>query len=264
MNIRIVENTNKETARRLSDAVAELVRVSENDIVDNASDADLIVSLGGDGTLLQTWHNCGRLGTPIFGINCGHLGYLTEGTLSDWNSKLRQILWDKDYSVKSRMTLRLKNEDLDEDEYFALNEFNISRCGNGLFEYCLFVIDSDNPNQDKIHLLDCKADGVICATPTGATAYALSAGGSFIDPNTRVIEVVPVCPHSLLNRSIVFSENSKIVLVANSRGVLYADGNRLGWVNEGDEFVISQSDNDMKLAVVDEESFMSRISKNFV
>ena len=128
--------------------------------------------------------------------------------LENWKEKLILLLNAKKTLVEGRINLEasLSSAKLDIQ---ALNEFTATRKDKGLLEYSIFADDK--------YLMSCKADGIIVATPTGSTAYALSAGGSFIDPKAELLELVPICPHSLMNRSIILSSSRRKIIIKKNK-----------------------------------------------
>ena len=178
-----------------------------------ARHADLLVVLGGDGTLLGVARLVGERETPILGINLGGLGFLTEITTEEARKTLARIVAG-DYEVDRRITLEAIVERdsaaTEPAEHFrALNDVVIVKRALGRMLDLHVVAD---------HKAFCsyRADGLIVATPTGSTAYALSAGGPIVFPNLRVIVLAPICPHTLSNRPVVLPDSFELELRVTS------------------------------------------------
>ncbi len=184
-------------------------------------DIDFVVSLGGDGTVLSTFRQVAPLGLPVLAINTGHMGFLTETYLAHWEDALDRMVRGN-YVVEQRSMIRVRAYDGDELfwEALALNEMVLHR--EPLTSMCHFEIAIG-----KHAPVDVAADGIIISTPTGSTAYALSAGGTVIEPGIPVFQLVPICPHSMASRALVFANSEKVVITSASqhRLVMVLDGN---------------------------------------
>ncbi len=184
-------------------------------------DVMFVVALGGDGTVLSACRQIAPLGLPLLTINTGHMGFLTETYLTHWEEAIAQVV-DGKYVVEQRsmMTVRVQDSKGLLWEALSLNEMVLHR--EPLTSMCHFEV------QIGRHLpVDIAADGVIISTPTGSTAYALSAGGPVIEPGIPVFQLVPICAHSMASRALVFANTEKVIVTpANShRLVLVVDGN---------------------------------------
>lgn len=238
----------------------ETVYSTNPDDIDN--DTDYIVVIGGDGTLIQAARDLKNLDIPMIGINLGHLGYLAEIEQDRLEESLSMMIQGK-YKVESRIMLngsvyragKLIYEDI------SLNDIVLSRYGN------LRVIDFKVYVNDE-YLNMYSADGVIIATPTGSTAYNLSAGGPILEPCAGIIVITPICSHTLSARSIVLSAESKITIeVCNNRhsddnsAMVYFDGNNTFTLNEGDIIEINKSNLDTKIMKLNNMSFVEVLHK---
>jgi NAD+ kinase len=177
------------------------------DINNLASQADLLVVFGGDGTILRTARAVKEFHVPIVGINLGGFGYLTEINLNEMYTAFDFIL-SGDYQTETRMMLdvELNHDNGTSIEGTVLNDVVINR-GN------LSRIVQLETMVDDRYLTTFKADGLIVSTPTGSTAYSLSAGGPIVFPQQDSIIMNPICPHTLTNRPLILPEGSKIKIV---------------------------------------------------
>lgn len=166
--------------------------------------ADIIFSLGGDGTLLSTTRFLNfSTNTPIFGINLGSgLGFLTECCHKTMDAALKDLLSGK-YDITKRHILSVSTNELKNKTHYALNDITITR------DQLSRVFDF-NVRINNEPLTTYKSDGIIVATPTGSTAYSLSAGGSIVDPETKAILITPICPHTLTNRPLIIPDKKTI------------------------------------------------------
>ncbi len=205
---------------------------------DGACWADLAIVLGGDGTILRFSHAAARQNLPILGVNCGNLGYMAE--LDGSSPKCLSRLFSGDYTVEHRMMISVgvfrKGEEIFREE--CLNDGVVSY--GTLPHLVTFELMERGQVFASYH-----ADGMIFATPTGSTAYSLSAGGPIVDPTLNAIIATPVCAHSLTARPMVFSADSKLSLRVGSqkKGETYLsfDGEGTLLLQQGDEIRISQS-----------------------
>jgi len=165
----------------------------------------VVISFGGDGTILSTAKEIGASGTPILGVNVGTLGFLTEVLVQELEETVISLIENR-YTITDRMVLRVRiGEGKDSKNFYALNDVVIDR-GSGSR---LIYIDT---HVDGTFLNSYRADGLIVATPTGSTAYSLSVGGPLLVPNLHAFIVSPICPHSLNVRPIVLAKDSVITL----------------------------------------------------
>ena len=180
---------------------------------------DLLIALGGDGTMLRAAHLCAPSDVPILGINLGRLGFLIQVEHKDCRKHLEQLLKGKAW-IEHRMMLRVEHVRAGESKSVsqALNEAAISR-GQLLRPVHLSV------DVDGRLLTTYVADGLLAATPTGSTAYALAAGGPILPPDLRNILIVPIAPHLSVDRAVVLSEGSSVsILIQSDNTVLSVDG----------------------------------------
>ncbi len=195
------------------------------------------IVLGGDGTVLAAARQVAPQGIPLLSINTGHLGFLTETYLTRLFEAVSEVV-DGRYTLDPRSMMKvtvLRDGDM-RWEVLALNELVIHR--EPLTSMCHFEIQIGEHST-----LDVAADGVILATPTGSTAYALSAGGPVVTPGVPVLQLIPICPHSLASRALVFEDTQvvKIYPVLDNPLVLVVDGNAGCYIVNGDEIRVERA-----------------------
>lgn len=166
----------------------------------NPEDIDFLLSLGGDGTILRLLHRYSHLNKPLLGINLGSLGFLADIPLSDIYPSLNELLEGR-YTIQKRMMMDgMLNK---EQSCFAVNEIVIHRAQNScLVDIAIYV--------DGNYLNTFSADGMIVSTPSGSTAYSLSAGGPIVSPELDAFILTPICPHTISNRPIVLMPKQTI------------------------------------------------------
>src|SRR5579872_3868597 len=180
--------------------------------------ADLVVSLGGDGTLLRAAHLAGPLGIPVVGVDFGRVGFLTEVGRSGYEEALEKIL-RAGAATESRLALQARVVG-DEETFYAVNDVHLDR--KHLGHIVNFGIELSGERVATI-----PADGIVVASPTGSTAYFLSAGGPIMAPKLQAIGITPICPHTLFSRPLVVSADEviQVSLPAESSGTqLFVDG----------------------------------------
>jgi NAD+ kinase len=177
-----------------------------------AAEADLIISLGGDGTLLNIAPLVVRPEVPILGVNLGGLGFITEVAVDELETVLRKTL-DGDYEIESRMTLeaRVIGRKGRSRKFRILNDAVIAKGARSR------IIDLETYVGED-YLCTYRADGLIISTPTGSTAYSLAAAGPILEPTLGAMVLAPICPHTLTNRPIVVPSNATIRVTLRSFG----------------------------------------------
>jgi NAD+ kinase len=214
-----------------------------------ASRSDLIVVLGGDGTLLSIARLVGERETPILGINLGGLGFLTEITTEEAQETLARVLAG-DYEVDRRITLDATVESHSSggapaarETFRALNDVVINKRALGRMLELNVVANGER-------FCSYRADGLIIATPTGSTAYALSAGGPIVFPSLDVVVLAPICPHTLSNRPVVLPDSFEMeVRVKSDDGgaMLTVDGQQTARVASNDAVRVRRGHNPVSL-----------------
>jgi NAD+ kinase len=191
---------------------------------------DLLIALGGDGTMLRAGHLCAPHQVPILGINLGKFGFLTELKKDQWENAFSR-LWDQDFWLENRMMLRAEHYRGDEclGSWIVLNEVVISR------GQIVRPVNLD-ARVDGRFLTTYVADGLIAATATGSTAYALAVGGPILPPELRNILLVPVAPHLSIDRAIVLAEGSSVSITVHTehQAVISIDGHHPVDLESGD------------------------------
>ena len=189
--------------------------LAETIISDNDFDADIAISLGGDGTFLRTAKRISHKDIPIVGINTGHLGYLTDAKMDEVEMVVNDIMNNR-YKIECRTLLEVipTDDNITLEEPFALNEVAILRHDTSSM---ISVETSVNGTYFTSYL----GDGLILSTPTGSTAYNLSVGGPILDPTSENIVISPISPHSLTMRPLVLRDDAEITIKAQSRSEIF-------------------------------------------
>ena len=184
--------------------------------------SDFILSIGGDGTFLKTAQAIGRLSIPILGVNTGRMGFLTDASPENFRDALDKLLHGK-VKVEERSLLHLCGFDAETEYTYALNDIAVLKRDTSSMITVRAYVNGE-------YLNTYQADGLVVATPTGSTAYSLSAGGPVIMPQTQSIVITPVAPHSLNIRPIVLCDSWDITLEVcgrNRRYLISVDGNSI-------------------------------------
>lgn len=271
----VIANSQKDMDFAMADKISEYIiakggtcvcqkrDIGKEGIKYNSADASLIpdgtecvIVLGGDGTLIQAARDLSSINVPVFGINIGTLGYLTEIDMEQACPAIDRIMADE-YNIDTRMILRGRVYRGDDKLYsdIALNDIVINRMGSlKIINFDIFV--------NGEYLITYPADGLIVSTPTGSTAYNLSAGGPIVRPQTDCIVMTPVCPHVLNKSSVIFGgEDVLEVRMTQSRSgveerVVTFDGTDYINLVSGDRIVISRSDTRASLIRIGKHNFL--------
>ena len=203
----------------------------------NSHKPDLIITLGGDGTLLRAGRFCAPRNLPILGVNVGRMGFLYEVHRNEWREKL-ELLFSGDYRLEHRMMLdvELINHKRSRGKWAVLNDVFI---GRGELVRPIQI----TAQVDDYLLTSYMADGLIAATATGSTAYALAAGGPILPPDLRNILIIPVAPHLSMDRGIVLGEgvSVKISISATHGAVISLDGQPSIPITDEDHVMVNAS-----------------------
>ncbi len=220
---------------------------------------ECVLVLGGDGTFIAAARDIAEREIPMLGVNLGTLGFLTDIEVSQLDTAIDSLMNGR-YEIEERMLLCGKafhKNGILKGETRALNDVVLHTSGGiRMSDYTLFVNDSE--------LSDFRADGMIVCTPTGSTAYSMSAGGPIVEPTARMMAVTPICPHTLNTRSIVLSEQSEICIrVNNSGSEVSFDGHNSLPLDEGDYVVVRPSRKVTKIVRIEKGSFLAVLSTKF-
>ncbi|OLC30751.1 MAG: hypothetical protein AUH31_04140 [Armatimonadetes bacterium 13_1_40CM_64_14] len=175
------------------------VAVSDEDL---ATRADMVIAFGGDGTILRAAGLAARAGVPILGVNLGGFGFLAELSTADLPSALPDLVAGR-YELDERMMLQAEADGIDADALLALNDVVVTTRGVARVLRLRVLVNGE-------HLASYPADGVIVATPTGSTAYSLSAGGPILHPKVDAVVITPISPHTFNARSVVVDRNDTV------------------------------------------------------
>lgn len=223
-------------------------------------EADIAVAIGGDGTILRCARRLVGKNVLLLGINTGRLGFMSA--IESGELELLPAIAQSRFSVDERMLLRIRavRKSGATDEYIALNDVYIGRPFSKLVDFELF--ESGNA------VLSCRADGIVFSTPTGSTAYALSAGGPIIEPSLQCIEFAQVCPHSLFSRAMLFSPDKRLELKYDSSRVpemfFSVDGAEAMKLFAGDYIEVTRSEHSIRLINLKNGSFYDSVDRKLM
>jgi NAD+ kinase len=231
--------------------------------LEGSSPPDLVVALGGDGTLLRASRLVAELEVPVLGVNLGQLGFLTAATEDELETALerileRQFILDRRFTLKATVLSAAGHETI---VSHALNDFVVHQVGVArVTRLSLFVGASGSEEE----LGSFTGDGVILSTPTGSTAYSLSAGGPIIVPRMECMVLTPICPHTLAVRPLVISADERITVRSLDRKVglvLTVDGQEARDVEEGGSVVVEKGDVVIPLVRFPGQTFFSTLRR---
>ena len=263
----IVGNSDKSGVEKVAESMMKLIKKKGGDSILNLGyleiskipgNIDCIITLGGDGTLIRVARDTSYLNIPLIGVNLGHLGYLTslgsEGGIEDMVDKL---LADE-YSIENRMMIDayVKRSGAASKVHQALNEVVIAGNTCSKFIRCRVYVNKELLNEYC-------ADGIIVATPTGSTAYNLSAGGPIVEPGARMFIITAICPHALNQRSIVLApeSNIEIEITKENKQEVFAvfDGDIQKGLGYKSRLIIKESDTRTKLIKLKGGTFLDNL-----
>lgn len=224
-------------ADRITASLMQAPHETMESTIETAHHSDLLLVFGGDGTMLRVARETANSRKPILGINIGGLGFLTAVSSQKLGEAL-DLVWNKQYSLENRhlisATGTVHSGILDQ---LALNDFVIGRSNTSR------MIELEVSVDEQV-LTRYRCDGLIISSPTGSTAYSLSAGGAVVCPNADVLTITPICPHTLSNRSVIVSLNSCVqvkVISHKLETVLTADGQVQTNLAAGDVVTVKRS-----------------------
>lgn len=218
------------------------------------SRVDLVIVLGGDGTLLSIAHVAAQKDVPVLGINLGALGFLTEVSLDEMYLTLDSYLGGNEEIISSRRMLEAKTRGR---TYYCLNDVVINKGALARMIQCAIWIDDKEISMTK-------ADGFIISTPTGSTAYSLSAGGPIIQPYIPAIIIAPICPHTLSFRPMVISSESSVkiqLLTGGEEVYLTIDGQRGNRMKKNDTVEVCCSSLELRLISSPKRNFFDLLQQ---
>ena len=227
---------------------------------DFATDADLAVSIGGDGTMLRTFERVAQAGVPVLGVNVGHLGYLTEFEADEAQTAVDKALRG-DLPVEERLMIQSRVQRSDgeiEGTWIGLNEAVVEKKSQGHTVRLEVTID-DSP------FATYAGDGLIVSTPTGSTAYNLSARGSIVAPTHWSLQLTPVAPHMLFDRSLVLRPDTeiRISVVGEREANLSIDGRSVAALRDGDVMIATRSEIIARLVTSGSGGFQQVLKQKF-
>jgi NAD+ kinase len=219
-----------------------------------AGDIDMLLAVGGDGTMLRASHLCAAPQVPILGIKMGRLGFLTEAAQDEWKPAIDRVL-SGNYRLEERMMLRSAHL-RDGEKQGAWELLNEAFIGRGEMARPVFL----KTEIDGHHLTTYVADGVIISTPTGSTAYALAAGGPILPPEIRNILIMPVAPHLSVDRAVVLHEGSwvRVRVHTDHQASLSVDGQAPVPLEDGDQIEVRASEHSVYFVRFKEADYFYR------
>ena len=224
--------------------------LTKYDLSTIANESDLLITIGGDGTILSTIRELGDKKIPIFGIHIGGLGFLTQTNSENCLDSLNKILQNK-FSTVDRMLLKTVVDGKNKQSFYALNDIVIDH-GNSP------RILETNISISNTHLNKYKSDGIIICTPLGSTAYSLSAGGPIITPWLDVISLTPICPHSLSARPILLPSDDTVLIQFNEEQIgmkITIDGQISFEIDYTTKITVSKSKNMARFIKLDDSDY---------
>jgi NAD+ kinase len=234
----------------------------ENGVDDSefATDLDLVVTFGGDGSILRAVELIGESGIPLLGVDFGVLGYLTEVHPADARRSIQRVLAG-DHEFEDRMLVLVETRFADgqqAERHVALNEAVVERAAEANTLRLAVHIDGE-------FFTTYAVDGLIVATPTGSTAYAFSAGGPIVDPTHQAVLMTPVSPHMLFDRTLVLSPGTELTVTVDGHrpASLSVDGRRIAMLGDGDAIVCTASARPVRLITFGPRRFHRVLKEKF-
>ncbi len=219
--------------------------------------ADIAVTVGGDGTIIHAAKYAARTATPLIGVNVGRLGFAAD-VEADEIGDLKKLV-SGTYSMEERLLLEVEvRTPVDSNIYLAVNDAVVTH--GTLSKIVDFTLSLDGEEISRY-----RADGLLFSTPTGSTAYSLSAGGPIVSPQMKCILMTPVCPHSLFSRSVLFGDDAclsvKAKIPANCSCVLSIDGEKNIEISEQDCVIVRRSSLKLKLISIKNRNFYRKLNE---
>lgn len=281
MKVLLIPNTQKDEAIKIAESVYNILNEKSVDIysfcdcktffselninfinkTDDFKNIDIAFVIGGDGTIIGAANLLLESEIPIFGINCGTLGFLAAIESSEIEKIIDVI--EGNYLIQERITLKTTIHSKQESKSFlAINDVVISKnTVTGILD-----IDVECSNIKTAHY---RGDGVIISTPSGSTAYAMSAGGPIMHPYVKAIAITPICAHSLQARTMVLPENEKISIKTNAGAVnksayVVADGKHYKELQDGDTVEISRYNKNIKFITLNTNNYYFTVNRKLM
>lgn len=229
--------------------------------LERISECDVVISVGGDGTILRSAKAAAIYDKPVLGINAGRLGFMSGLEKHELDSL--SALTENTYTTENRMMLDVALYDADNNRIVTMHALNDAVISRGAQSRILDLAIGLN----KDTTINCRADGVIFSTPTGSTAYSFSAGGPVIDPLINCIQLTPICSHSLLSRPMIFSKHSVLTAkgadFTDAEIFLTVDGEEAIKLSEGGYVEIRRSESYVKLIRIKDDCFYDILKTKF-
>ena len=271
IRIAVFPNKGKSKSREILERIIQFYRGKNVQLILTCEDAnffhhpelycesqiDLALSIGGDGTLLSVIRTFVEKSIPVCGINLGTLGFLADIETHELESRLEKIL-NNDFRIEKRLLISafVRHEKNPEEKILlgnAINDIVVTKSGVAR----MLKIDL---GIDGTHLVQCQADGIIVSTPTGSTAYSLSAGGPIMNSNIRALLLTPICAHTFQLRPMVLNEHDivSIKVEAGPREILVTfDGQQSSAIEVGDELIVERAETAAKIIRFEDKDFYS-------
>ncbi len=273
MKIAIIVNTSKDCAINCAVSIAKQMKLNKAEVYTLSnygkifgedkvlyapdfktlfSECDMAVTVGGDGTIIHSAKYAAAAEKPLIGVNVGRLGFAAEVEPDNISDLMRLI--SGDYTLKKRMLLDVSvtHKDKTTEKYLAVNDAVIAR---GQLSHIIDI----SVSLDNSPISSYRADGILFSTPTGSTAYSLSAGGPVIYPEMECILLTPICPHSLISRPVIFDSNASLTATVkvtdNTSAILSIDGEKNIPIKSTDLITIKKSTKTLKLMSLYDRNF---------
>lgn len=268
IGININSTKDKKLTKKVSGFITENIKKLNvkiyNDLLDftdeEAKKTEMMISLGGDGTILSTSKIISKYGIPILGINLGHLGFLTSAEISELGDCMDKLVRGKFY-IEDRTMLECRVEYENQiKSYYSLNEVVLSKKTLArILEYSIYIDDKFYTN--------ITADGIIISTPTGSTAYSLSAGGPIVYPTMNLMQITPICPLSIGIRTMILPSSSNIKVNLKEKhetAYLTLDGQNSFEINNLHNIIIKEAPFKCKLVRIQGYDYFKVLRKKII
>lgn len=229
--------------------------------IENLNSSDFVITIGGDGTILRTFQRI-KKPVPLIGINTGEVGFLTKLEKDDYKEELTNLIKGFDIEERSRLGVKLKPRGKEKTEDFspAVNEVVIATSEPAKMLQLRAILDGNEIEKFR-------ADGLVVSTPTGSTAYSMSAGGPIVDPKVSAFILVPLAPYKLSARPFVVPSNSKLEVELLRKGKeadVVIDGQKVKKIKERDKIIFREAKKPAPFVKTDKADFYSKVRKKLV